>query len=810
MPELRDAFRALRSTPLVTAIAVLSLALGIGANTAIFSLLNAALLRPLPIEDPERLVIVGSADQRSSSWPQSVWAEILNRQILESAFAWFWSRFDASERGERQFVDGIAASGSMFDALGIRPILGRLLTSADDQLEGGPDGLVSVISYRHWQQRFGGSPDVLGRSISLDRRHYSIVGVTPPEFVGLYVGLPLDVVVPLGTPSNDLGGPYVTIMGRLKVGETVDSVSVGLRAAQPVIRDATNPYSVSPYREEYLREPFAVRAAPGGVSFLERRYGQPLKILLGVVGLVLLIACGNVAMLLLARAIDRHRELGVRAALGATRRRLAWQLSLEGVLLAASGVVLGAVFAHWCTRFVVGSLSTQAYTVFLDLKPDWRVLGFTSALGVATAFLFSAAPAFHATRIDPMDGLRKRAAERAGRFRFGSAIVVVQVALSVILLIGTGLFMRTFWVLVSADVGFEPDRILVVSLDTERGTTTVDRRQSYERMLEAIETAPGVARAGASLAMPGGNSAWTPWIELSDGTHLPQGPNGVYANRVTAGWFQTLGTTILTGREFTTSDRIGSPGVVIVNQAFAERFLKDRNPLGRTIFHRSDPDGPRELLEIIGVAESAMYRFIKEPAPPTIYTPLAQMPDPLPASINLSIRAEGLPAAALSRSVAEKILAVERDAALTFRTLSDQVAAQYAQERLVAWMATIFGSLAVLLAALGVYGIAAYAVVRRRAEIGIRMALGAAPGSVVRLVLARVITLIALGVLCGLVGSVWTTQFTKAMLYNVEPGDTATLIGSCALLIAVAFLAAWLPARRAARIDPASVLKDAY
>ena len=810
MPELRDAFRALRSTPLVTAVAVLSLALGIGANTAIFSLLNAALLRPLPIEDPERLVIVGSMDRRRSSWPQPVWVEVRNRQILTGGFAWFWSRFTTSERGERQFVDGLVATGGMFESLGIRPILGRLLTPADDQLEAGPDGLVSVISYRHWQQRFGGSPDVLGRSINCDGREYTVVGVTPPEFVGLYVGLPLDVVIPLGTPSDALGGPYVTMMGRLKAGESVDGVSAALRAAQPMIRAATNPFSVSPYREEYLREPFAVRTAPGGVSFLERRYGQPLKILLGVVGLVLLIACGNVAMLLLARAMDRQRELGVRAALGATRRRLAWLLSLEGLLLAASGVALAAVFAHWCTRFIVGSLSTEAYTVFLDLKPDWRVLGFTSAVGVATAFLFSAAPAFHATRIDPMDGLRQRTDERAGRFRFGSAIVVVQVALSLILLVGTGLFLRTFWVLVSADVGFEPDRILIVSLDMERATTTADRRQSHERVLEAIETAPGVASAGASLTLPGGNSAWTPWIELSDGTHLPQGPNGVYANRVTAGWFQTLGTKILTGREFTTSDRLGSPGVVIVNQAFAERFLKDRHPLGGSIFQRSDPDGPRELLEIVGVAENAMYRFIKEPAPPTIYTPLAQMPDPLPATVNLSIRAEGIPAPVLSRTVAEKVLAVERDAALTFGTLSDQVAAQYAQERLVAWIATIFGGLAVLLAALGLYGMATYAVVRRRAEIAIRMALGAAPWNVVRLVLARVITLIVAGVLCGLVGSVWTTQFTRSMLYNVEPDDSAAWFGSCAVLVAVAFLAAWPPVRRAARIDPARVLKDTY
>jgi predicted permease len=515
-------------------------------------------------------------------------------------------------------------------------------------------------------------------------------------------------------------------------------------------------------------------------------------------------------MLLLARAIARQRELGIRIALGATQRRLAWQLSVEGVLLAASGVALGLVFADWWTTFVVASLSTQAYTVFLDLRPDWRVLGFTSALGVGVALLFSAAPAIRATRTDPMDALKQRAAEPTGTFGFGSAVVVVQVAVSLILLVATGLFLRTFWGLVTTDVGFEPDRVLVVQLDAGRGISKEEgRRQSYERILEALETVPGVARAGASLAIPGGTSAWTPWIELPNGATLPQGPNGVYANRVTPGWFETLGTKILRGREFTTSDRVGSAGVVIVNQAFADRFLKDSNPIGRTIVQRSSPDGPRELLEIVGVAENAMYRFVKEPPPPTIYTPLAQVPDPLPATVTLSIRAERVPPQALSRDVAAKIVAITSDAALTFRTLSDQVAAQYAQERLVAWIATIFGGLAVLLAMLGLYGIAAYAVVRRRAEIGIRMALGAAPESVVRLLLARTSVLIAMGVVFGLVGSAWTTQFISSMLHNVEPRDAVTLMGSCALLFAVALIAGWLPARHAARIDPASVLRDA-
>lgn len=809
MPELRDAIRALRSTPLVTAVAVLSLALGIGANTAIFSLVNAVLLRPLPIEDPERLVIVDSADRRQFSWPQPVWPQIRDRQVLEGAFAWLWNRFDTSERGERQFVDGIAASGGMFEALGIRPILGRLLTPADDQFEGGPGGLAAVISYRYWQQRFGGSPHVLGQTISIENRQHTIVGVMPREFVGLYIGLPLDVVIPLGVSSSGLDSPYVTIMGRLKPGDTPQTATAALRSVQPLIRESTSPYSVSPYREEYLREPFVVRAAPGGVSFLERRYGHPLKILLGVVGLVLLIACGNVAMLLLARAIARRRELGVRMALGATRRRLAWQPSVEGVILAASGVALGLLLADWWTTLVVATLSTQAYTVFLDLRPDWRVLGFTSGVGVAVVVLFSAAPAIRATRTDPMDALRQRAAEPTGAFKFGSAIVVVQVALSLILLVATGVFLRTFWALVTTDLGFEPDGVLVVQLDAGGGISNEERRRrSYQRILEALETVPGIASAGASLAMPGGTSAWTPWIELPNGAALPQGPNGVYANRVTAGWFQTLGTKILRGREFTTSDRVGSPGVVIVNQAFADRFLPDPSPIGRTIFQRSSPDGPRELLQIVGVAENAMYRFVKEPPPPTVYTPLAQVRDPLPATIALSIRAEGVPPNTLARVVAEKILTIQSDAALTFRTLSDQVAAQYAQERLVAWIATVFGGLALLLASLGLYGIAAYAVVRRRAEIGIRIALGAAPESVVRLLVARITVLIAIGLLFGLVGSALTTQFTKSMLHNVEPVDPVTLMGSCALLIAVGLLAAWLPTRHAARPDPASVLRD--
>lgn len=809
MGPLRDAYRALRATPLVTAAAVLSLALGIGANTAVFSLVNAAFLRPLPVANPERLVVLGSADKWESAWPQSVWTEVRDRQLLDGAFAWYWDRFDTSDRGERQFVDGMAATGRMFEALGLQPVLGRLLTPADDDLEGGPDGLVVVISYRFWKQRFGGALDVPGRRMMLDGRRFTIVGVTPPAFAGLYIGLPLDIVIPLGRPSGGLESPYVTIMGRLRPGETLETASAAVRAAQPWIRSATNPYSVGPYSDQYLREPFVVRSASAGLSFLQRRYARPLNALAGVAALVLLIACGNVAMLLLARTLARRHELGVRAALGATPARLAWQLSLDSVLPAASGVVLGSLFAHWSGRFVVSSLSTQAYTVFLDLRPDWRVFGFASSVGVVTALLFGAAPALRATRADPLHDLRPGAFNRAGHLRFGGTIVLGQVALSFVLLLTTGLFLRTTWTLLSTDVGFDPDHVLVVSLDVKKADVPEESRwQLYERILETAATVPGVIGAGASIATPGGNAAWTPWLEGPDKTPLPQGPHGVYANRVSAGWFGTMRTRILRGRDFTAADRAGSAGVVIVNQAFADRFLRRHDPLGRTIFYRSAPDARRERLDIVGVVQNAMYRFIKEEPPPTIYMPLAQAPGRLPAGIDLTLRVSGTADAELVRAITDGILSVEARAAMTFRALSDQVGSQYAQERLVAGVATIFGGLATVLAGLGLYGLTAYAVTRNRAEIAIRIALGAEPRRMMRAVLARVLVLASGGMTLGLAVSMWIAPLTKPLLYKVEPWDGITLAGASALLGAVAALAGLLPARRAAGLDPATVLKD--
>lgn len=809
LQDLRYTLRGLAKTPGFSAAAVLTLTLAIGANTAIFSLLNAMLYRPLPVRDPHQLVTITADDAQSSSWPQPVWMEIRDRQILDQSFAWVWSRFDTSQGGQKQFVDGIEASGGIFKSLGVMPALGRLFTLADEQPGGGPDGRVAVISYRFWSKRFGRSLDVLGRTITINRQAFTIVGVTPPEFAGLNVGLPFDLAIPLVRDPAD-SFSYVWIMGRLRAGQRPEAITAQLRAQQPQIRDKTNPYDVAPYRDDYLRTPFTVRSANSGVSFLRRRYEEPLKILLGIVGVVLLIGCGNIAALLIARTSGRRHELAVRTALGESRARLARQVLIEGLLLSTFGAAAGVLFAQWCTSLIVNQLSTQAYTVFLDLSPDWRVLGFTIVVVLTSTLLFSTGPALRAAHADPMDALRQHGMARRRSFAVGSIVVVAHVALSLTLIATTALFLRTFIQLAATNVGFSRDRILVVSVDAGQSRTAAESRASlYARVQDTVRGASGVESAALSIAMPGGNSAWTPWIDLEDGTPLPQGPNGVYGNRISAGWFQTLGTRIIAGREFSLSDRAGATKVVVVNEEFVSRFMKSQPVIviGQTIFERRQPDGPREPLQIVGVVENAMYRLIKEPPPPAVYTSIAQMAGPLPASLNLSVQTRDASSPILSRSIVEAIGRVDPDISLTFRPLAEQVSAQYAQERLLAGVATSFGILALLLAAIGLYGVTAFSVTRRRVEIGIRLALGASRVSIIQLVLGRVTILVSVGVVVGLLGSFWSSEAVKAMLYNVEPRDVPTYAAACALLLLVATVAAWIPTRQATRINPLMVIR---
>jgi predicted permease len=832
--DVRLALRSLRGTPVVTTVAIASLALGIGANTAIFSLVNSLLLRTLPVKDPARLVLVkGREPVGWAEWSFPVWEQIRRRpQLFDDALTWAPTIFNLAPGGETQLVDGLWVNGSFFEGLGVAPFLGRTISGADDQRGGGPDGPVAVISYSFWQRHFGGAPDAIGRTLALDRVAFTIVGVAPPEFFGPAVGRAFDVIVPLGdepllrgreTWLESVDRPWLTIMARLKAKQTVDTATAELRAVQGQIFAATLPANwPREALDQYLQQTFRLIPAATGDSRLRGTYERPLLTIMVVVALVLLIACANIANLLLARATARRHELSVRRAVGASRWRLARQLLTESVLLASLGAAFGLVMASWGSHLLVRQLSTNILEtgptvttnrVFLDLSIDWHVLAFTLGIALATALFFGVVPALHASGVAPMTALNAHGRATSANFGWTNGLLVAQVALSVVLVVAAGLFVRTFASLATRHVGFERDHVLMVHVDTPRATVDpVQRTALYERVREAVRTVPGVAEAAVSMAMPvfSGPMMVVRIDQVSGDVELLEGDRRTSNNVISPGWFSTFGIQVLAGRDFTDRDRAGTPLVVVVNQAFARRFLNGASPLRHTVM--ADRGGLKPAVyEIVGVAADTVYGSLRDEMPPAMYVPIAQLGaewSPRLASVNLSVRSTGASPAMLTKSVAAAIADVNPQLALTFRPLSDEIDASVTQERIVAMLSGFFGGLALLLAGLGLYGVTAYTVSRRRTEIGIRMALGAASGSVVRLVMSRASMQVVLGVAIGYVVSLWASKFVASLLYDLEPRDPTTLIGAAVILGAVAAVAAWLPARRASRIDPAQVLRE--
>ena len=834
MQHLRLAIRALRATPIVSIVAVLSLALGIGANTAIFSIVNSLLLRALPVKAPQQLALVtNDSASRMASWTNPIWEQIRQRgEIFDGVFAWSTMRFNLAAGGETQFVDGIWVSGGLFDTLGVPAMLGRTITVADDARGGGPDGPVAVISYAFWQRRFAGAADAIGRTLTIERVPYTIIGVTPADFFGPDVGRAFGVAIPIGTEPLIRGNEsaldekwwwWLTVMARLKPGQSVEAGTAALRGVQPQIREGSLPEGPPGAVAEYLKDKFTLVAAGTGNSQLRQRYQRPLLTILVVVGLVLLIACANIANLLLARATARRHEWSVRLALGAARWQLARQLLTESLILAASGAALGVVIARWSSRLLVQQLSTQTNTVFLDLALDWRVFAFTSAVTIGTALLFGMAPAFGASRVPPMEALKEQGPTFArgaavgkrfalvGHLNVASALVVAQVALSLVLVVAAGLFMRTFSSLANLHLGFDRDRVLLVAVNSLRtDIPAADRLPMWERLRQRVLAVPGVSAAAVSFVTPVSGNTWNNRVDVSGAVPLSERQRISNFNAVTPGWFTTYGTPVLAGRDINDGDRKTAPPVILVNQAFAKRFLNGANPIGHTVTIgvASNPQPPKE---IVGLVADAVYRALREPVPPTMYVPVAQFDDsrsPAPPQAFLSVRSSSGSPALLARSVGAAINGVNRDLALTYRLLSDQVNQSLTQERVVAMLSGFFGALALLLAGLGLYGVTSYAVTRRRGEIGIRLALGAAPSGVVRLVLSRVSVLVIVGVVVGAGASVWLSRFVETLLFGLEPRDPATLAAAAATLVTVGAVAGWLPAHRASRIDPAQVLRD--
>jgi predicted permease len=606
---------------------------------------------------------------------------------------------------------------------------------------------------------------------------------------------------------------WLRIMLRLHPRQSLDAATAALRAVQPQIREGSLPKQ---FQAQFLKDPFVLDPTGGGTSTLRQRFERPLVTIFVVVALVLLIACANIANLQLGRGAARRHELSVRLALGASRWRLARQSLIESVVLAVIGAAFGLLFAAWASRALVAQLSTSTRRIVLDLSLDWRVLAFTAATMVATTILFGIAPALRATGVGPMEALKEHGrgtGESSRSLGWSNGLIVAQVAMSLMLVVAAGLFVRTFERLAGVSLGFDRDRTVVVTV-TAPTVPAADRNVFYHRLISAAAAVPGVAHAGGSLNPPLIGSLVGDIVVSAPGV-MPGADAEAISQYIdiTPGFLAAYGTAIRAGRDFDDRDTNAAPRVMLVNEAFVRRFLPGRNPIGTllALTARIPPSGdiPIGSRTVVGVVADAVYRSVRAPLRPTMYVPLAQRDGPLLFTyFYITVRSAAGSPALLTRSLDGALHAVNRDLSLTFRPVADQVNESLAQDRLVAMLSGFFGALALLLAGLGLYGVTAYAVARRRTEIGIRMALGAPPGGVVRLVLGRVLLLVGIGVLVGASLSLWASTFVSTLLFGLQPRDPATFAGAAVTLAAVGALSGWLPAWRASRIDPADVLRE--
>jgi putative ABC transport system permease protein len=817
--DVRIALRGLRKNPGFALVAIGTLALGIGANTALFSIFNGLILRPLPVRDPWSLALL-----TEGSWSYPVWKEVRAREtdVFDGAIAWAGQNFDLSRGGQSEPVDGAYVSGRFFEVLGVHAVRGRMLTAADD---GGTaaDGPAAVISHRFWRQHFGGAGDIVGRSLTVQRVPFTIVGVMPPGFFGVDVGQMTDVMIPFAAEPlirgresrlTSLGSWWLEIMVRLKPGQSVEQANAALRTAQPQIRAAT--LAGSQQREtptRYLVRPLTLAPAATGNSRLRTQAAAPLAVMVAAVALVLLVACANIASLLVARALARRREISVRMALGGSRWRLARMLLIESLLLAAAGAALGLVFAAWSSALLVQQLSTWQNTVSLELALDWRVLAFTASLACLSAIVAGMTPVLGLKNVAAGEALKDAGRGVTGdrRFAVRGTLVVAQIAVSFVLVVAAGLFLRTFASLNQLPLGFVPEPLLVADLNLQPGGAPIESRGArVERLRDAAAGVPGVRSASVSAVRLLSGGGWGTNRVAIDEDPMPvedRSVNRLWRNATTPGWFATMGMPVLKGRDFNDADRVGSPLVAIVNPAFVRRYRLREQPVGQTI--RLGQQNGETRYEIVGVAGDAAYTSPRDGMMATMYVPLAQRePEAFWPTVLLTINAAPGQRAAVERDVAAALARTEPGVAFTFRTFDQYIHATTTQERLTAMLSGFFGGLALLLAGIGLYGIVAQAVRTRRSEIGLRLALGAQPAGIVHFVLRRVGVLIVTGLALGLTSSLWAARFVAPLLFHVEARDPATYAAAAGVLVAAGVLAAWLPARRASQLDPAAVLRE--
>jgi predicted permease len=804
--DLRYALRGMRKSPTFTATAILSLALGIGANTAIFTLINAVMLRWLPVHDPQELVQViiqrpKPEPLESFSYPV-VQALSQHREIFSGLGAFSGARFAVGQHEAIQSVPGAWVSGGFYAVLGIQPAAGRLLTDSDDRPGAEP---VAVITDGYWQRTFARSPNAIGQRLIVEGAPVTIVGVTPAGFDGANVGESADITLPLGVmlqvrPDRiyqlDKTSWWLRVLARPRRGLTARQAQAGLEMVWNPLVDELS--AGSPGTRRRL-EKTSLALIPGGTGYtdLRRQFRRPLTVLMAVVGLLLLIACANVANLLLARAAARQRELAVRLAIGASRARIVRQLLTEGLLLSLCGAALGVLFAWAGSRTLVNLLSSG---LVLDVRPDWTVLAFTGATACATGVLFGIAPAFRGTATGPLGALREKIS--IGRSRVAPLLVSSQVAVALLLLIAGGLFVRTLRNLHQVDAGFRGDGVLLANADGAReGYRGTGAALFYEGLLAEIEALPGVRSASYAMITPlaGGGISMDIFV---NGRAVSQ--DQVPFNSVSRGYFATMGTPLLQGREFNERDSVDAPAVAVVNQSFARRYLPAGNVLGQRV-----TVGTNSKIEytVVGVVADAIYESLRESPPPTVYCPVLQSQGSrggfgvvfaARAAGSLAVVADGL------RATLQPKLP---GSAVPVHAFTEQVERALTRERLMATLAASFGIVGLVLAAVGLYGLLAFSVARRTNEIGIRLALGATRREVLWMVLRHVLLLLGVGVAIGVPVAWSCSQFVSSMLFGVRATDLVTIGAAVATLTAAGIAAGFVPAWRASRVDPMVALR---
>jgi putative ABC transport system permease protein len=829
--DIRHGGRLLARSPGFFTVATLSLALGIGANTAIFQLLDAVRLRLLPVPHPEQLAELqiaenehccsGNFSDRFSNLTYAQWEQIRShQQAFSGIFAWGDQQFNLAKGGDVRFALGLWVSGDYFKTLGVQPLMGRLLAAEDDRAGCGSAG--AVISHAFWQREFGGDASAIGKKVSLDGHPVEVVGVTPASFFALEVGRNFDVAVPIcaepwiNGEDSHLGKRHhwwLAVIGRLKPGWTVAKAKSQAEAMSRDVFENTVPPN---YRADgvkyYLQYKLTALPAGSGVSSLRQRYAEPLWLLLGLAGLVLLIACANLANLTLARASTREREMAVRLAIGADRGRLIRQLLAESLLLTGIGAVAGLVLAQFLSRYMVAFLTTSDNPLFVDLGADWRVFGFTAGIAVLTCILFGLTPALRASGAVPASAMRASSrgltADR-GKFGLRRALVISQVALSLVLLVGALLFAGSMRNLLTLDPGFRENNLLITGLDISHANLPTARRSLfYRELLDRVRTTPGVEQAASAAIVQGSGNGWNDGIEIPGEKPGQSGQKRIYPwfDRVSAGYFRTMGTPMLAGRDFDERDTPTSPAVAIVNQEFSKKFYGGENPIGKGFRIEVGPGEPQPLYQIVGLVKDSKYQSLREDFKPIAYVAASQDKGP-GLGTNIIVRSTA-PLGSLLVAVRRSVLEENPEISLEFRVFRAQLRNSLLRERLMATLSGFFGFLAVVLAIIGLYGVMSYMVARRRSEIGIRMALGANRGDVLALVLREAGMLLAAGLVIGMGLAIAVGRTTSSMLFGLKPTDPVTIGLSVGLLAVVAMIASFLPAMRAAKLEPMLALRE--